>query len=366
MKKLAIDYRLKGEYLETYHTAQAYLALRSGYLRDVDPTIAEVKDLLLQAQEDNVSVESVFGDDLIRFLKHLEMAFTNAPLYRNFYVAHIIALVMSLGLRWLFPGQTPLDLYAFFFIILVADEAINRSFKWVLGRRIQRVDLAYIQRMKRYRISLQIVAFIVLSALLNLERISLPWTVSTVEMLWLLGVTLMPIIVLIIVHLIRTPKHEKVLLKDRISPEIQLSSREIVIQTLEKKFLKENVKREKKQLPPLSDHDVVRKFSREKKILNIIRPVFIIGYLGFIGFLVTMQVRESFSWQITFWIIFLIIIGTSFFGLGISSQKDVSVFIYYLDKRNLQTFTTGAVPLDKLNKKYKELQDFEEAKTVEG
>ena len=367
MKTLPIDYRLKGEYLETFHIAEAYLALKNGYIKDVDPAIAEVKDLLLQAQEDNEPVPSVFGDDLIRFLRNLEMAFTATPMYRRLYGVHTGALIMSLGLRWLFRTQPPiLDLYAFFFILFAGDEAINRSLKWYLGRQIQRVDSLNIRRMKRYSMLLKIVSLFVMSGLLTSDVVTLPWAVSTTEMLWLLGVTLIPIIVISIVHIIRTPKHEKGRLKDSLSSEIQPSSREMVIQTLEKKFLKENVKREKKQLPPLSDHDLVKKLSREKKILNIIHPVFILGYLGFIGFLITMQVRGSFSWEVTLLIVFLIVIGSVFFGLGISSQKDVSVFIYYLDKRNQQTFTTGAVPLDKLNKKYKELQEFEEAKTVEG
>ena len=361
MKKLSTDYRLKDEYLETYYKARAYLSLRQGYLEDVDPTIVEISDLLLQAQEDGVSVESIFGDDLIYFLKHLEAAFSSMPYYKSLYISHFAALLVSILFSLLSVSSASLiDLYGLTLILLVIQDGGLYALRGFIGRKIHVIKVSRIRLIHRV---VKIMAWIIFFILITLQNRSLlpslHLNVSMQVMLWMLGISFAPVIVVTGFQMHKEIKKSAITSKS--SSEIQTSFKEEAIKYLEKKFIKMNLKREKKQLPPLSDQDVIKRLTREKKWVYIIYPPMLLGYLGFIGFFISIQIHEGIFGRLIILTVLLVLIMLMLSSVFMYWHKDISVLIYYLGRRNLQTFTPGAVPLGKLNKRYKVIESQQEA-----
>ena len=363
MKKMSIDYRLKGEYLETYYKARAYLSLRIGYLEDVDPTIVEVVDLLMQAQEDEVSVKSIFGDDLTGFLKHLEAAFTSMPYYKTLYGYHFAALFLSIIFVGLSHSASSLiDLYGMTLILFVLYDGVLFALRWSIGRRIQHIDVDRTRAISRFIKIVTFIVFIVLITLQNQEKLLVsPLNVSMQVMLWVFGISFAPVLIVSVFQIYRESRNKKIAITKAHSSEIPTSFKEEAIRNIEKKFIKRSLKLEKNQLPPLSDQDVIKQLIKVKKMVYILFPPILLGYIVLIGFLISIQVNQGVSLVLISLVILLVLIISLLYSVFKYWFKDVSLFIYYLDRRNLQTFTPGAVPLEKLNKRYKVIERKQEA-----
>ena len=97
-----LDYvNLEGDYKNLYQKAALFYAL-DNILLNPDPTsdaLIEVKDMLLNAQKSDKTIEEVFGDNIPKTLTEIKQAFSPQSFIGKLYTFHLIALFISLIIR---------------------------------------------------------------------------------------------------------------------------------------------------------------------------------------------------------------------------------------------------------------------------
>jgi len=356
MKKTSIDCKLTEDYLDTYHKASLYLSFKPNYLKETDPTIQEITDVLVQAQADKIPVDRVINGDLITFLNHIDSAFSPSILYRRFYAYHLNALLLVIVFAWFnfYVVTSKIQLYFFSLLALISFDIILMCLKWLVGKKIHIINVHTAQKI----IALKTIIFgfyfaatiSIPSMLLGFDFINTDVSLQFVYLL--LGLSLIPVLLTSIIIAAKEHKTEKKIGLSTDSIESELSFKEVLIGRLEEKYIKKSTKKTQKNMKPLSDKDVIHYLIVERKWMFILFPLALTLYLVLISSIIYLAVHDGFSWGYVIIIVILMLFFT-LLSVVFSSIKERNLFIYYLRNRDNKVFEKGVIPKAVLNPKFK-------------
>ena len=253
MKKTSIDYKLTGEYLETYHKASLYLSTKFYYLKDVDSTIVEVTDVLMQAQHEGVPVDEVIDGDLIAFLDCIDSAFSSTPFFKKIYSYLVFAIALVIILQWVDRGSniSRFESYLRAVFGVLSFDLMLRIFKRFLGKKIHTLNVhktAMVLRFKIWVFSFYF-ATIVIMPISVLDNF-VPDSVLTLRFLYIIfGVSFIPILIDAVINEIKASKEAPNTNSSDSQGKKTQSIKEMTIDKLENNMLKRNTKRFNKHLP---------------------------------------------------------------------------------------------------------------------